>query len=127
MELEVRIPPEEVKKRLRSSMSYVKSVLFTPTWRVRSDFAGNLQGNEIRMRVHHAYSNGYTKLLFGRIEPSSYGSRLVIEFRPIRFEVLVRGLPFAGGPAALTRPDRERNEDLRRSLEALHRERCSST
>jgi hypothetical protein len=89
MELQVRISPEEVKERFRSIMAYVKSILFTPTWRLSGDFVGNVQGDKIYMRVRHGYSNGYAPLLFGHVEPTSYGSLIRIDYKPTRLVVVI--------------------------------------
>jgi hypothetical protein len=96
MDLQLRIPPEEAKDRFRSVMAHVKSVLFTPTWRLRGDFVGNVRDNTICMRVRHGYSNGYAPLLFGRVEPTSYGSRIRIVFRPTRLVVVTMTVVWYG-------------------------------
>ena len=89
MELQVRISPEEVKERFRSVMADVKSILFTLTWRLSGDFVGNVQGDNIYMRVRHNYSNGYAPILFGHVEPTSYGSSIHIDYRPTRLVVVI--------------------------------------
>lgn len=89
--LDLRLPPEKAGKRLASGMDHVRSLLFSMTWGLRGAFVGNVRGDEVQMRVRHGYSNGYTRLMFGRIEPapSGGGSRLRVEFHDVRFVVLL--------------------------------------
>ena len=88
-ELAVDLAPREVAERLASGMSRVASLLFTVTWGMTGDFVGRVDGDRFEMRVRHAYSNGYTRLLFGTIEPRGDGSRLRVEFRDVRFIVIL--------------------------------------
>ena len=51
------------------------------------------------MRVRHGYSNGFTRLMDGRIEAGGSGTRLTLRFRSIWWiELLVRvvGVAFVG-------------------------------
>jgi hypothetical protein len=96
MQLQVCIPPEEVEERFRSIMGHVKSILFTPTLRLRGDFVGNVRDDTICMRVRHRYSNGYAPLLFGHVESTANGSRIRIEFRPTWLVVVIMTIVWYG-------------------------------
>ena len=89
MQIDVSIGLPEVAARLRSGMAWVDSLLLTPTWGVSEDFVGNIRDDRLEMRVRHGYSNGYTRLLYGRIEATHSGSRIRIEFKPVRFVIVV--------------------------------------
>ena len=88
-EFELSQSPREVLRRIESGMSRVRSLLFTPTWGLDRDFVGNAEDDRFQMRVRHRYSNGYTRLLFGTIEPRGSGSRLRLQFRDVRFVVVL--------------------------------------
>ena len=94
-EIRVDLAPAEVAERLAAAMSRVESLLFTVTWGLTGDFVGRVDGDRFQMRVRHAYSNGYTRLLFGTIEPAGDGSLLRLEFRDVRFVVVLMNLASA--------------------------------
>ena len=88
-QIDVAQRPSEVLRRVESAMARVRSLILTPTWGVDRDFVGNVQDDRFQMRVRHGYSNGYTRLLFGRVEARGSGSRVSLEFRDVRFVVLL--------------------------------------
>jgi len=95
-ELEVPLAPEEVSRRLASGMATVRSLLFSVTWGLSEDFVGNVADRRFQMRVRHAYSNGYTRLLFGSIEEAGSGSRIRLEFKDVRFIVVLMNVVSVG-------------------------------
>lgn len=87
LSLEVALPPPRARERLRSTMQEVRSFLFSPAWGGERPFVGAVDGERFRLRVRHGYSNGLTRLLYGRIVPAGSGSRIECEFRTLGFVV----------------------------------------
>jgi len=72
-------------------MGAVFSFLLSPGWGRHEPFLGQIHGNQIKMRVRHANSNGLTRFLYGSVEPSGTGSRLDLRFRTLWWvEALLR-------------------------------------
>jgi len=87
--------PEAVSERIGAEMAHVRSVVWSPAFGAQVPFVGVLKLPLIQMRVRHGYSNGFTRLLDGRIESAAEaagaGSRLTLRFQSIRWiELLVR-------------------------------------
>jgi hypothetical protein len=89
IQLDVRLPPAEAERRLRSAMAVVPSVLLSPTWGRTGEIVGRIDGSRFVMRARHGYSNGLTRLLYGGITGRSTGSRIEGEFRTLLWVVLV--------------------------------------
>lgn len=87
--LDLRIPPGEAERRLRSSMAIVRSVLLSPTWGRTENIVGRVEGSRFAMRVRHGTSNGLTRLLYGTISGGTSGSRVDGEFRTLLWVVLI--------------------------------------
>lgn len=93
--------PETVKARLATEIAQVRSVVWSPAWGAIEPFVGVLGDDEIHMRVRHGYSNGFTRILSGSLQPTDSGSRLDLRFRTLWWiEAIMRavwlgiGLPF---------------------------------
>lgn len=87
--IDVGIPPAEVEARLRGAIGPVRSFLLSPTWGRREDLIGQVKDGRFRARVRHGYSNGLTRLLYGRVTPQPSGSRVEGEFRTLWWVVLI--------------------------------------
>ena len=83
--------PEQVAERLSADVTRVKSVVWSPAFGARTSFVAVVDLPTLEMRVKHGYSNGFTRLLYGTIQPHGTGSRLELSFRSIWWiELLVR-------------------------------------
>jgi hypothetical protein len=89
IQLDVRLPPAEAERRLRSSMAIVPSVLLSPTWGRTEEIVGRIDGSRFVMRARHGYSNGLTRLLYGAVTGRTTGSRVEGEFRTLLWVVLI--------------------------------------
>lgn len=89
LHFEVGVLPAEVEKRLRSIMAEVPSFLLSPTWGRTEAFVGQITSGGFKLRARHAYSNGLTRLLYGRVTPIGSGSRIDGEFRTLLWVVLI--------------------------------------
>lgn len=89
IQLDLRIPPEETERRLRSSMAIVRSILLSPTWGRTENMVGRVEGSGFALRVRHGTSNGLTRLLYGSISGGTSGSRVEGEFRTLLWVVLI--------------------------------------
>ena len=87
--IDVAIPPAEVEARLRGAIGRVRSFLLSPTWGRREDLVGQVNDGRFRARVRHGYSNGLTRLLYGRVTLQPPGSRVEGEFRTLWWVVLI--------------------------------------
>jgi hypothetical protein len=87
--IDVPIPPERVEQRLRASMFVVRSLLFSPPWGATQPFIGRVDTGRFEMRVRHAYSNGLTRLLDGKVTRTARGARVEARFRTLWFVVLI--------------------------------------
>ncbi len=87
--IDVGIPPAEAEARLRGAIGHVRSFLLSPTWGRREDLVGQVKDGCFRARVRHGYSNGLTRLLYGRVTPTPSGSRVEGEFRTLWWVVLI--------------------------------------
>ena len=87
--IEVRIPPAEVERRLRSSMRIVGSFLLSPTWGALEHFVGQVERGRFKMRVRHGYSNGLTRLLYGKVIPIQTGGVIAARFETLWWVVLI--------------------------------------
>ena len=91
--LDIDAPPLTVKMRLEAEMALVRSVVWSPAWGEEEPFVGLVSNDEVHMRVRHGYSNGFTRILYGHVEPSGEGTRLHLRFRSIWWvEALMRGV-----------------------------------
>lgn len=50
---------------------------------------GQIAPPGLKLRMRHGYSNGLTRLLYGRVNPDSSGSRIDGEFRTLLWVVLI--------------------------------------
>lgn len=69
-------------------MGIVRSLLWSPTWGLSEPFVGRVSDGDFEMRVRHGYSNGLTRLLYGRVTRAAAGSRIQGQFRTLWFVVL---------------------------------------
>jgi len=89
LQLEVPLSLERVEERLRSSMRTVRSLLLSPAWGAVEPFLGRVGPGFFEMRVHHGYSNGLTRLLYGRLSPTPRGVRIEAQFITLWWVVLI--------------------------------------
>ncbi len=87
--IDVGLPPSETERRLRSAIGQVRSFLLSPTWGRTEELVGRVENGRIRARVRHGYSNGLTRLLYGRVASTPEGSRIEGEFRTLWWVVLI--------------------------------------
>lgn len=83
------IPKKQALDRLKSSISIVKYFLLSPTFALNTNFVGNVDGDNFRIRKRNWYSNGLTKLLYGRIIDFDRGCLLEAEFKTLFLVVLL--------------------------------------
>ncbi len=86
---ELGISSAETERRLRGSIGQVSSFLLSPTWGRREELIGRFEGESFLVRVRHGYSNGLTRVLYGRVASTSRGSRVEGEFHTLSWVVLV--------------------------------------
>jgi len=87
--IDVGVPPAEAESRLRQAIGLVRSFLLSPTWGRTEEIVGQVKDMRFRARVRHGYSNGLTRLLYGRVISTSRGSRIEGEFRTLWWVVLI--------------------------------------
>ena len=74
---------------MRGAIGRVRSFLLSPTWGRREVLVGQVENGRFRARVRHGYSNGLTRLLYGRVTSTASGSRVEGEFRTLWWVVLI--------------------------------------
>lgn len=93
LRLRVSIPPADVLHRFSSRMAVVRSAVWSPAWGREESFVGELDSSSIRMRARHGYTNGFTRLLEGRIEVAGNGTGINLRFRSLWWvELIMRAL-----------------------------------
>jgi hypothetical protein len=91
--LDIDAPPQTVMLRLEAEMALVRSVVWSPAWGEEDPFVGVVSNDAVHMRVRHGYSNGFTRILYGHVEPWGEGTRLHLRFRSVWWiEALMRGV-----------------------------------
>jgi len=93
LQIETQQATERVFERIGADLARVRSVVWSPVFGAQTFYVGVLEPPSIEMRVCHGYSNGFARLLDGRVEPPPSDSVLSLRFRSIWWiELLVRAI-----------------------------------